>query len=229
MLTVVCGEDSILAFDHYLNLKKDFQKQGYEIVEINPDELEKIPLWLGESQMLFYKKKVFFTKNLNKKLSKKLNLKINKVVENLINDKTVEIIDFEEGLMSWALKFPQKTIIKEFKLKETIFKLQESLYPGNLKNFLTILDNLSKEVDENFIFIMLARHIKNLILIKTNTYDTKLQKWQIYKLKTQAASWPTEKLINFYDTLYKIDLSQKTSSTPLSLKKSLDILSCYYL
>lgn len=229
MLIIICGENSVSSFNYYALLKKEYKTKGYEIINLEVNNLEKISSWMGESQSLFSSKKVFFTENINKKLSRKLNLKINQIIEGLIKDKKIEVITWEEGISSRFLKFPKGAKIKEFKLPESIFKLQDALFPGNLNNFITILNQLNQTSDENFIFIMLTRHIRNLIFIKMGKIDNKLQKWQIYKLKKLASKWEIDKLISFYDSFHKIDVSQKTSTNPYSLKKSLDILACYYI
>lgn len=229
MLTIICGEDSISSYNYYASLKKSYSEKDCEIIFISANDLGNISLWMGEAQLLFTQKQIFFTQNINKKLSKKLNLKFNKIIEDLIVDKNVEVISWEEDLQSRFLKFPKGITIKEFKPTESIFKLQDSLYPGNLKNFLKIFKELVKTVDENFIFIMIARHLRNLILVKTEQTVNKLQQWQVYKLKNQAAKWETEKLINFYDSFHRIDLLQKTSTSPFNLTKSLDMLAVYYL
>lgn len=229
MLIVICGEDSISSFNYYSSLKKQYVEDNYEILDIPSNDLESIVLWMDQSQPLFSLKKVFFTQNLNKKLSRKLNLKINSVVEKLISNKNAELISWEEDISSRFLKYPKGISIKEFKPSQSIFKLQDAMYPGNLKLFLSSLNQLIETNDENFIFIMLARHLRNLLFVKTDLTESKLQKWQIYKLKSQANKWEADKLISFYDAFHKIDVSQKTSTNPYSLKKSLDIISCYYL
>ena len=229
MLTIICGEDSITSRNYYSSLKKNYQDKDFQVIEIPSSELENIPSWMGESRSLFKENKVFFTVNVNKRVSRKLNLKINKVVDQIIKDKTIEVVDWEEEISSRSLKFPKGVTVKEFKPSQNIFKLQDVLYPGNLKSFLSILNQLTETVDENFVFIMLIRHLKNLLLVKTGQSNSKLQSWQIAKLRNQASKWRQDKLINFYDAFHKIDVSQKTSTNPYSLKKSLDILSCYYL
>lgn len=229
MITVVCGEDTVSSFNYYQLLKKDFKKKGYQVVDIPSSEIENISLWMGEAVSLFSDKKVFFTENLNKKLSRKANLKINQIVSSLIKDKSVEVYSWEEGVSSRELKFPKGALIKEFKLKETIFKLQDALYPGNLKNFLAIFEKLLETVDEHFIFIMLAKHIRSLILAKQGEFSSKLFPWQIQKLKNQAKKWDEEKLINLYDSFYQIDVLEKTSCNPFPLHKSLILLLTYFL
>lgn len=229
MITIICGEDSISSFNYYQLLKKDFKKKGYQIVDISSSEIENISLWMGEAISLFSDKKVFFTENLNKRLSRKANLKINQIIESLIKDKSVEIYSWENEISSRELKFPKGGVVKEFKPSETIFKLQDALYPGNLKNFLVIFKKLLETVDEHFIFIMLAKYIRNLILAKKGEFDSKLKPWQVQKLKNQAKKWNEEKLINLYDSFYQIDVLEKTSTNPFSLGKSLILLLAYFL
>lgn len=227
MITVICGEDSISAYNYYLDLKKHYRQKNYEIFEIKSDEIENINLWMKESLTLFSSKKIFFTRDINKRISKKQNLKINKILQEIIENPKIELIDFEEEIQARSLKFPKKIQIKEFRPHENIFKLQESLYPGNLKNFISILNKIN--ADDYFIFAMLSRHTRNLILAKNGIFDKKLADWQLKKLKLQASKWDEKKLINFYDGFFKIDLQQKTSSTPYSIRESLEILACYYL
>lgn len=229
MLIVICGEDTVAAFNYYSELKNKYKKDSYEVFDIEPSEIENILLWMNESAMLFTNKKAFFTRNLNKKISKKQNLKINKIIEEIINNKNIELFDYEEEISSYYLKFSKKVTIKEFKLNENIFKLQESIFPGNLKNFIHILNTLNQTQDEFFIFNMLTKHLRELILIKTEKIDKKIAPWKLSKLRYQAEKWELDKLLSFYDGLYKIDLQQKTSSTPYNITKSLEILACYYL
>lgn len=229
MLTIICGEDSISAYNYFVALKNKYKTNDYEVFDISVNDIENIISWINDSSMLFKTKKVFFTEGLNKKISRKQNLKINKIVDEIINNKDVELYDFEEEISSYYLKFSKKVQIKEFKLNENIFKLQESLYPGNLKNFLKILNKLSESQDQYFIFNMLSKHVRNLILAKTNNIDKKTPYWQVKKLQNQAYYWKINDLIKFYDGLYRIDMMEKTSSTPFDIKKSLEILVCYYL
>jgi len=229
MLTIICGEDSTTSFNYYSSLKKNYLDKSYEILDVSSSDLENITSWLGQSQSLFSQKKIFFTQNINKRLSRKLNLKINKVVEKLIKDKSVEVVDWEEEIPSRELKFPKATVVKEFKPAQNIFKLQDSLYPGNLKNFIYALNQLAETVDENIIFYMLVKHIRNLLTVKSGQSISRLQPWQLAKLSKQAKNREEKKLLGFYQGLHRIDISTKTSSNPFSLKKSLDILACYFL
>ena len=113
-----------------------------------------------------------------------------KIIDQLIRERQVEIVDWEEDTTAKNLTISKNknVIIKEFKLKENIFKLAESLYPGNLKCFIYLLNQLSDNISEYLIFTIIIKQIRNLILIKLNQLDKKLASWQIYKLKFQVMS-----------------------------------------
>lgn len=228
MLTIVCGEDSVNAYNYFYNLKKQFKEKNYEVYDIEPLNISEITSWRGESDSLFSSKKAFFIQNLNKKTNKK-NLSQLKTINQLIGNKDIEVISYEEGIPARFLKFGEKAVKKEFKISENIFKLLDACYPNNLKSFITLLNSVKTNADEIFIFIMLARHIRNLLTIKIDPNSSKLAPWQAAKLKHQASLWQTDKLIAFYHAFHKIDLSIKTNSSPYSPCNSLDILSSYYL
>lgn len=227
MLTIVCGEDSISSREYYFGLRKEYIEKGIEIRDIKQTEFADIEKWLSDSVSLFSNEVVFFTENLNKRLSKRSNPVLFSLAERLIKKKDILIIDWEEYTSTRELKLPKRVIIKEFKPPTSIFKLLDACYPGNLKTFLNLLHQLPDKMEEGFIFIMLARHIRNLLLIKSGESIIKLQSWQIAKLKTQAKHWPAEKLLAFYEGLYRIEVAIKTSTNPFNTRHSLDILACY--
>lgn len=229
MLTVICGEDSSASRDYFFNLKKQLQNKDYEIYDVPAIQINEVLAWMSESNPLFSSAIAFFTQNLNKTLSKKANLKQTKIVEKIIKEKDVEVYDWEEDLPGRYLKISAGVKVKEFKPSQTIFKLLDACYPGNLKIFIDILHSLNVKTDDFFTFVMLQRHIRNLWLIKLNQPKAGLQSWQLARLKNQASRWKTENLTNFYDGLNKIDTFLKTSRLPYSLSHALDILAAYYL
>ena len=227
MLTIICGEDTIASRNYFVSLKKDFLTKGFDIRDIKFEEIKEIPRWLAESPTLFFQKKVFFSENLNKKIKKdnKSMLAELQMVNQMSN---ADLIDWE-GVSVRELKFSKLGKIKEFKPDQSIFKLLDALYPGNRSDFIKLLGRLTQDLDENFVFIMLTRYVRNLILVKEGVNPAKLQSWQVYKLKSQTKQWKIENLVNFYEALFKIEIGLKTGSNPFSIKKSLDILACHFL
>ncbi|MBI4009085.1 hypothetical protein HY357_02535 [Candidatus Roizmanbacteria bacterium] len=227
MLTIICGEDTSASRNYFLSLKKDYKEKGYEIRDIRPDELSSISLWLGESPSLFSIKRVFFSQNVNKYVRRDSMSLINDL-KKLEKNTDVELIMWE-SVSLWELRLSKLGKVKEFRPRETIFKLLDSAYPGNRNLFISLLNSLSDKSDENFIFLMLVRQIKNLLLLKQGFSPVKMQSWQTYKLKSIAKSWKLENLISFYEALFKIEVGLKTGTNPYSIKESLDILACHFL
>lgn len=227
MITVICGEDIVSSRNYFSQLQSSLKIKNYEIASLRAEEIFEIRRWLGDSMSLFSQKKAFFIEHLDKKI-KKDNKKIAEEIAALSKDKTIEIYDWEE-VASRQLKLNKLAKIKEFKPDISIFKLLDNLYPHNKVTFITQLQKLSADIDPGFIFHMLTRHMRNLILVKMEIMPPKMQSWQFYKLQSLTKWWKIENLVNFYEALGKIEIAQKTGRSPYSISQSLDILACYFL
>ncbi len=148
-------------------------------------------------------------------------------MKKLIDDKSTTIIDWEEKSGREIKLKPSE--IKEFKLSNTVFQLQEACYPGNLKTFIKSLNTVSETQDEGFIFTMLSRHIRTLLLTKTDQLPTSVPFWMKKKFLDQTNRWSLEGLLGFYEGIARLDSSIKTSNNLYGIKGSLELLSCYYL
>lgn len=229
MLTIICGEDSIASRNYFTEQQKLFKDKDFEIANVEYNQILELDELEAASASLFTQKRIFFTNNLNKKVLKKLSDKTEQKIKKIIASQKIQIFDWEEETSARDLKSIKGIIIKEFKPSQTIFKLLDSCYPGNLKTFIQILSTVSESTADIFIFIMLARHMRNILLIKMRDKVPKLMSWQIAKLSNQAKFWKLENLIGFYQGLHRIDVNSKTGGTPYTIKKSLEILACYYL
>jgi hypothetical protein len=229
MLTIICGEDSVSSREFFLRVRKEVENRDNQIYDVKANNIEEIPKSFADATPLFSQRLIFFTEGLNKRISKRSNPSFLLIVEELIRKKSVEIIDWEDYTPRRELKLTENIIIKEFKLPVSVFNLLDSCYPGNLKTFITLMSNLPERIDEMFIFVMLIRHIHNLFILKNGGLIKSIQSWQLSKLKSQSSYWNLEKLESFYDGLYRIEVGVKTGKNPYSLKKSIDLLACYFL
>lgn len=229
MLTIVCGEDSASSRNYFSELKKKYRDNETEVIDIDPKQIGEILSWMSDAPSLFASKKAFFTQSINKNISKRANPKFIGVVEKIIADPNVELVDWEPEVPGRYLKISKGVTVKEFKPSNSIFKLLDYCYPGNIKQFLESLHELQGSNEDIFTFIMLSRHIRSLMLVKLGKTPAGMFAWQASRLKSQAAKWDEEKLIGFYDNLHKIDVSLKTSTLPYPLGSALDILASYYL
>jgi hypothetical protein len=229
MLTIICGEDSIASRNYFLDQQKIFTEKSFEIVNVDYRQVLELDESEASSASLFTQKRVYFTSSLNRKVLKKLNVKTEKKIKDIIASTKIQLFDWEEESSSRDLKSIKGIVVKELKPSQTIFKLLDSCHPGNLKQFIFTKKTVSESTEDIFIFIMLARHTRNILITKLGERLPKLMSWQVAKLANQAKYWKLENLINFYQGLHRIDVNSKTGSTPYSVKKSLDILACYYL
>lgn len=226
MITIVCGEDLVASRSYFHEMVKEFKNKDIEVQNVSLDELQSMSEMIY-SVSLFSQKRVFFMENVNTKL-KSMDKKTSMVLSAIHRADGLELIIWEDR-PSRELKLSSLGKVKEFKLKKNIFVFLESFYPGNRREFLSILADLVDSSEERFIFLMLSRHTRNLILVKEDKQLLKLASWQLYKLSKQAQRWTLANLILVYESMMKIDHNDKTSNSPFSIKESLDILACYFL
>lgn len=226
MIHIILGDDIEESRREFVRLKEEYKNKGYEVFLLNEFNLSELDKWLYQSDSLFSRKKVFFGENL---LSQNQGKNLLKKYDTL--EKEIDFIFWEEKLEEkTAKKIFKYAKIHLFKLPYTIFKFLDSVYPSNLQLSIHHLNKISQIVNENIILYMLQERLRDLILIKNNLKpEKKLADWQIRKLKTQSRYWQEKELISFYDALYRIEEAIKTGKSYYSIKKSLDILFCYYL
>ncbi len=227
MITVICGEDVVTSRQHYVALEEDYRKKQFRVKYLTPDQMIEVNLWLGESATLFGESQVFFTQDISRKLRKTDKRRVLDL-ERLSTNRDIEIVDWE-SVSARDLKIAKLGKVIEFKPKESIFKMTDSFYPSNLKSFLLLLGGVYTGKNEQFIFIMLIRHVRLLVLAKENSLPAKIPVWQKDKLQSIVARFSRENLLLLYESLFKIEVAGKTSATPFNLKESLDILACHFL
>ncbi|MFA6016493.1 MAG: hypothetical protein WC744_00175 [Patescibacteria group bacterium] len=229
MLTIICGEDSVESRRYFTDQQRLLEEKDFEIVNVDYHQVLELDETGSSESSLFSTKRAYFTQSLNKKVFKKMSDRNEKKIKAIIASKDIQVFDWEVETSARDLKSIKGVVVKEFKPNQSIFKLLESCYPGNLKTFINSLNTLSETTEDIFIFIMLARHMRNILSAKIGEKIPKLASWQLGKLANQARYWEEINLVNFYQGLHRIDVNSKTNGTPFSVKKSLEILACYYL
>lgn len=227
MLTIVCGEDTTASRNHYQKLKKHYASNGYEVVQVPKADLETIRSVTTETESLFSPKRAFFSEHLVKFLKKSKNKATLQEIQDIMK-RDIHWYDWEQ-YQAREITNPKGATIKEFKPPHSIFQLLEICVPGNREQFLLLTAQLVQTVEEGFIYTMLWKHVRNLLIVKSGVPNSVVPAWQKFKLTAQAQRWPQEKLVGFYEGLARIDMTIKTSANPYGIKKSLDILACYYL
>ncbi len=228
MLTIICGEDVITSRNYFNELNESYRKKGWEIKQVPSSQLDDLRTWMSHSQGLFATQTVYVSENAVKAFKSKKNKKLLESVDDLARDDMVTWIDWEK-ITAREITGLKSATIKELKPAETIFMFMDSIYPGNLKLASKQLNALAGRQDEGFIFAMLCKHVRSLMLAKHKLKIPGLAPWQAGKLSNQASHWKDGKLEQFYDGLARIDVTLKTGANIHGIAKSLDILFCYFL
>lgn len=114
------------------------------------------------------------------------------------------------------------TKVEEYKLPVLIWRLLESIYPGNARNCIKLLHVVIEDESSEFIFALISRHLRDIYW--SNLEDNKLPypDWRISKLRTQARKFPNDRLKQIINLLAEIDTKVKTGKD--NIPDSLDFL-----
>jgi hypothetical protein len=231
MLIVVCGEDVVLARKEYLTQIDFYKKKGFRTKEIANSDLESL-CKSGASEIdLFGTPEVYVISKLSSGYKGRKVMPLKTAIIELAKSKDIILIDWEESRSAYELSSLKKiaTQFLESKPLASIFQLLDVCVPGKLTQFIALLHEVAKTQEALFIYTLLYRHIRKLILAQEDIFDAKTAPWQKGKLSAQARLWPTQKLLAFYEGLAKIDIGMKTSTNPFDVLKSLELLVCYFL
>src|SRR4030042_246580 len=104
------------------------------------------------------------------------------------NDSLKRLIYIESvaKIKKWQIvKINKNTKIKEYKLQNTIFKFLESFYPSS-KTCINYLYQVIEKEPIEFVFLLLARQLKDLYLVKMEPSSIPYASWRVKKLEFQA-------------------------------------------
>ncbi|MCX7996817.1 MAG: hypothetical protein N2691_03630 [Patescibacteria group bacterium] len=227
MFRLVCGEDTGAARSHIHDLKAEYRRKHAQVVEVPPAELEDL-LNAEQDTTLFGEPIVYITQGLLGYWGKRKKKAAEQIVL-LQKNEEVTVIDWEPDKSLYDLKLKSAPFAKEFKPAASLFDIQDLCYPGNRERFIRALRVLEAIHDPFLIFSLLHKRIRLLMLLKTGQPTGTISPYVKTKATSQASRWELSKLAAFYTGLARIDQSVKSSGTPLSLPRSLEVLACYYL
>lgn len=226
MIKVICGEDNVAARDYFNRLKKSFDSNKHQLIEINSSNINQVLLQIDYNLNLFDKKIIYFAQFISPILTKNKNL-LNKIIE--INKNQDILMYIFEDKEKYNLTLYKNFHIVEFKLNKNIFTLLDLFLPGKKNEFIKLFHQIINEKNINKFFYLLTKRVRDLLVVKNRGKPEKISAWQLNRLKKQAQLWEEEKLIDVYQSIFRIEIDRKTSQTPFTLKDALDILIFYHL
>ncbi len=96
------------------------------------------------------------------------------------------------------------------------FRLLESIYPGNQRQFLPLYLKVKEEQPIELFFYFLKKHFHKLIVASSEEF--KVPGWQKQKLMFQRNKFSESRLISFYKDLINLEFRQKTGQLVTDLE-----------
>ncbi len=220
---IFSGEDIVSSRNAYIDRVELLKKQNLEIQHILAKEIsEELSENIFGAKNLFGLSRAIATENF---FSGQKSKEKDQALEKILSFPEAILISWEEKeFSSAAAEKPRKDfIIKSFDLPKVLWKFLDGLSPKNKAQNLQKLHEIILGLEPHFIFSMIIRQFRLLILAIDGEVDG-LPSWQRGKLANQAKDFGREKLIQIYKKLLQIDTKQKTSSSPFSLDSELDLL-----
>jgi len=177
---------------------------------------------IGEQLMSksLFTEKVLYILGTPNRLSKKDINWINNNIESISGTLTI----YSESLLNktFLKNISNITKVEEHKIPVLIWKLLESIYPGNTRNCIKLLHLVFENTSPEFIFALISRHLRDLYWSNLEDNKLSLPSWRISKLRTQARKYPKGKLEIIINQLAKTDVKVKTGKD--NIKDSLDFM-----
>lgn len=231
MITIFCGDNTVLSRNALTQKKKEILKSGVHILTVDATNVIDIIKSGGSDAVdLFTGVPVYETTNLIGTLRKSYARKAKEQLRTIANDTTIDLLDWEDK-STYDLgidkdKFP---FVFEFKMSESTFTLLPNLIPGKKSTFLGKLQTLSEYQPIELTFAMIIRHFRLMVSLSAGLRP-KENPYLIRLAQHSLSHWSKESLLKFYYRLLTIDLNVKTGrNTPLNLKEQVEVLASFTL
>ena len=119
-------------------------------------------------------------------------------------------------------QLPKIDKVEEFKLPKLIWSFLDSCFPGNAKNALLLLHEIIKNEPVEFVFSLLAKHLRDLYWVKVDSPPGQrpsgpvaYPSWRVEKLKRQSHKFSEGSLEDLINSLAQADIKAKTSQGEL--------------
>lgn len=225
MMTIIHGDNIVLSRKQ---LQLEVEKRvtaGKKVRSYTAADLS-LPILTEalQSTSLFGEESVVVLERIFKMRSKKMR---DQVLDILCTQAAVEVIVWEDAVVSATnLKLLQaaKPTVLLYKSSPVVFQALDLLGNSSQKKRLIQLLHLAYEQDSpEFVFSMFTRQVRLLINVVEGEISA-LKPYTLQKARQQAQHFTLEKLLNIHRQLLEIDLSQKLSTSLLTLEQQLDLL-----
>lgn len=132
-------------------------------------------------------------------------------------DLDITLIIYHHGTLTktFLKSLPEVDKIEEYKLPKLIWSFLDSFYPRNSKTILHLLHEIIKKDPIEFVFALLARHLRDIYWARIDSQSMPYPSWRVGKLKRQAYRFTYNGLTDLISSLAKADIKSKTSQSEL--------------
>lgn len=208
---LVHGDDRERSEERLKKFVSVAKARGWNIAEIGSSSLNIIEE--VSSNDLFQKEKLFVLKDL-----RVLTPKIKKWLDSNLESVSGNLVIYSNKTLNKTTKavLPKINKEEEYKLPVVIFKLLENFYPGNANSSIKLLSQSLEKGAPEFVVALLARHLKDLYLVKEGEGVLSLPSWRMGKLRSQASRFEEGGIERIIEKLAEADFKSKTSDEDLT-------------
>jgi hypothetical protein len=158
------GDYTQASYERLQKFIKVAKKRGWEIQRINSNKSLSLPEALT-STALFVSNRLFVLEDVRSIKKQELDWLAKKSVKIEGN-----LVIYHGGFLPQTIlkSLPKDTKIEEFKLPRLIFIFLDSFFPKNSKKALKLFHQVSEKEPVEFVFALLARHLRDLYWVKVD-------------------------------------------------------------
>ncbi len=200
-IILIHGEDSLTSYNKFNELKFSVKKKGWTLINLNSKEALSGQLVSGN---LFSEKIVYVLNDFSKLKTKSFD-----------NNSFLIVYSDHELTVSQLKILPKGTKVEKYDLPKIIYNFLDSLYPGNTKRSVILLDQLVQREPVELVFAIFTRFVRDLYWVKIDEAGLPYPDWRALKLLKQADKFSKESLKLMINALSQIDVKSKTSNSDL--------------
>lgn len=216
-ITVIYGEDTENSRRRLNAIIERVKERGWEIVRLNREERRIIDQL--ETQRLLGGECLYVMEGVDMLTEREW-----KWLEKYFESLEINLLIWQRGNLSVNLKklLPKGAKYEKFEVPVKIFRTLESIWPGNGKNCLRQVEEIMEEENAEFVVAMMARHLRDLIIVKLDKEALSYPEWRREKLLRQAGKFKKKKLERLIGKLAKADAEAKTGG--VEMRTQLDLI-----
>lgn len=219
MIIVLHGDNQAASRERFITLREEAQKKGANTVLLDGKSTtwEQIELQSQTTTLLGEESNVFIENFFTGKKAKGI------VPKDKIEG---EIVFWESQELSRTLllKLTKNWKIEFFEFPKLVFRMLDANNPEKPAASLKLLQEVLARQAPESVLPLLAWHTRQLIWAKEEPETLASPSWKKQKLIGQASLFTPGQLYDLHKKLLDLDKSQKTSTNPLPLSSSLDLL-----